>query len=103
MGMWNPAEKKFYVTLPSNWLTDFENVHSQPEGWKVPSATPNLQITAWKHCWKKNVWSKIFGAKMPLLNLELLTEIYLKVAGGFICSFVHEEVCELLPWMSDFS
>lgn len=45
---------------------------------------------------KRKVWSKIFGAKIPLLNLELLAEIYLKVAGGFLCSFVHEEDCEPL-------
>lgn len=36
-------------------------------------------------------WRKIFGAETPLLNLELLAEIYLKLAAGNLCSFIHVE------------
>lgn len=40
---------------------------------------------------KKKGWRKIFGAETPLLNLELLAEIYLKLAAGNLCSFIHVE------------
>lgn len=73
-----PDCKKFNVT-PLN----FANVQSQPEGQKVLLTTPSLQITARKYNQKKNGWSKIFGDKNPLLNLEMLVEIYVKLAEGF--------------------
>lgn len=40
---------------------------------------------------KKKGWRKIFRAETPLLNLELLAEIYLKLAAGNLCSFIHVE------------
>lgn len=60
--MWNTAEKLFYVT------PDFENVQSQPYGWRVPFSTRNLQIrlkenTTEKEGLKEDLWSWDASAK----------------------------------------
>lgn len=69
-----------------------------PMGEESPLVSPTFKL-GWKKIPQiKKDWRKIFGAETPLLSLELLAEIYLKLAAGNLCSFIHVEAFGWQYW-----
>lgn len=69
-----------------------------PVAEESPLVPPTFKL-GWKKIPQiKKDWRKIFGAETPLLNLELLAEIYLKLAAGNLCSFIHVEAFGWQYW-----
>lgn len=63
-----------------------------------PLVPPTFKL-GWKKIPQiKKDWWKIFGFETSLLNLELLAEIYLKLAAGNLCSFIHVEAFGWQYW-----